>query len=288
MSQKILSSCILVWCFMATLPAQSTSGTITGLVTDPSSSVVAGAAVEGRELGSNRLLKTETSANGSYTFPDLAPGQYEIKVSLAGFKSAQATNVEVRVAQTTTQNFSLQVGQSSESISVSAEAPLINPNSAAVTTTISNSLIRDLPFQDRSALSVALLTPGAQGDPQYNGGVQSEMPGVYTQAVTPGGSITVGGGRPGGGSILVDGSDITSAGNAKAVISFSADTVQEVAVQANGIPRNTAAPPAASSIRRQSPARTSSMGPSTGSTWILRSKPDFLDPLLAPPPDMTP
>lgn len=215
---------------------QSTSGTINGLVTDPTGSVVAGASVEARDLGSNRVLKTTSSVTGNYTFAGLPPGIYEVKVTMQGFKTVQFDKVEVRVAQITTQNAVLELGQVSDSISVSGEAPLISPSSAAVTTTVQNKILMDLPFQDRSALSAILLTPGSQGDPQYNGGVQSEMPGIYTQAVTPGGSITVGGGRPGGGSILVDGSDVTSAGNPRAVITFSADTVQEISIQANGVP----------------------------------------------------
>ncbi|MEO8129949.1 MAG: carboxypeptidase-like regulatory domain-containing protein, partial [Bryobacteraceae bacterium] len=225
---------ILVPCFPA--HAQSTSGSITGTVTDPGGATIAAAEIEARDIARNRVVKTATSDTGSYTLSGLAPGLYTVKITAPGFKASQAENVEVRVAQTTTQNIALQLGQTTDSVTVSGEVPLINPNSSAVTTTIQNKLLQDLPFNDRSALSAALLAPGAQGDPQYNGGVQSEMPAVFTQAVTPGGSITVGGGRPGGGSILVDGSDVMSAGNARALITFSADTVQEVAVQANGIP----------------------------------------------------
>ena len=214
---------------------QSTSGTITGLVTDPTGSAVPGAQIEARDLSNNRTLKAESSASGSYTIPGLTPDFYLITVSLAGFKTAQVEKVEVRVAQTTTQNIALEVGQLSENVTVSGGTALLSPSSAAVTTTVQNKLLMDLPFQDRSALSAILLTPGSQGDPQYNGGVQSEMPAVFTQAVTPGGSITVGGGRPGGGSILVDGSDVTSAGNPRAIMTFSSDTIQEVSIQANGI-----------------------------------------------------
>jgi hypothetical protein len=215
--------------------SQSTSGTITGLITDSTGSAVPGAQIEARDLSNNRILKAESSASGNYTIAGLTPGLYLVTVSLGGFKTAQVEKVEVRVAQTTTQNIALEIGQLSENVTVSGETPLLSPSSAAVTTTIQNKLLMDLPFQDRSALSAILLTPGSQGDPQYNGGVQSEMPAVFTQAVTPGGSITVGGGRPGGGSILVDGSDVTSAGNPRAIMTFSSDTIQEVSIQANGI-----------------------------------------------------
>lgn len=216
--------------------AQSAGGTITGVVTDPSGASVSAAKVQVKSLATNAGVVTMTSQTGSYTVPSLQPGEYAIAVTFSGFKTAKADSVEVRATQTTTQNFTLQIGEASESVSITADGPLVNPNSAAVTTTVQNNLLADLPFQDRSALSAILLTPGSQGDPQYNGGVQSEMPAIFTQAVTPGGSITVGGGRPGGGSILVDGSDVTSAGNPRAVITFSHDTVQEVSIQANGIP----------------------------------------------------
>jgi hypothetical protein len=234
--RKLAVFCLFsIFTFHADLQAQSTSGSITGAVTDSSGAAIASTAIELRELGSNRTLNTESSAGGDFIFSGLAPGLYQLKASLSGFKTAQITQIEVRVAQTTTQNVTLELGQVSDQVTVSGEAPLISPSSAAVTTTVQNKLLQDLPFQDRSALSAILLTPGSQGDPQYSGGVQSEMPAVFTQAVTPGGSVTVGGGRPGGGSILVDGSDVTSAGNPRAVMTFSSDTVQEVSIQANGI-----------------------------------------------------
>ena len=119
--------------------AQSTSGTITGLVTDSSGLAVANAQIEARDLGSNRTLKTASSATGSYTIAGLSPGLYMVRASLAGFKILQVDEVEVRVAQTTTQNIVLEVGQVTESVRVTGEAPLINPSSAAVTRTIRTS-----------------------------------------------------------------------------------------------------------------------------------------------------
>lgn len=216
--------------------AQSTSGTLTGVVTDKSGAAVPNVFVESRDTARNRSLKVQTTQEGNYAFASVTPGIYDVRISAPGFKSQLINGVEVRTAQTTTQNIQLQIGDVSESVSVSGEAPLLNPNSAAVSTTVQNNLLQSLPMNDRAALSAVLLTPGSQGDPQYAGGVQSELPSVFTQAVTPGASITVGGGRPGGGSILVDGSDVTSAGNPRAVMTFSSDVIEEVVVQANGIP----------------------------------------------------
>src|SRR5687767_5269290 len=170
---QVLAVVLLALAAVSSALAQITSGKITGLVTDSSGLAVAHAQIEARDLGSNRTLKTASSPTGSYTIAGLSPGLYMVRASLAGFKILQVDQVEVRVAQTTTQNVVLEVGQVTESVSVTGEAPLINPSSAAVTTTIQNKLLMDLPFQDRSALSAILLTPGSQGDPQYNGGVQS-------------------------------------------------------------------------------------------------------------------
>ena len=141
----------LLLALCAGLFGQSTSGTITGSVTDPTGAAIPDASVEARDTASNRMVRTTTSTSGAYTLPGLPIGLYEIKVSLTGFKTTELAGVEVRVAQTTTQNVTLQVGEVTESISVSGEAPLISPNSAAVTTTVQNKLLMDLLFLDGAA-----------------------------------------------------------------------------------------------------------------------------------------
>jgi len=236
---KKIAFSFLSMLFCLTVPnllAQSTTGTITGIVKDPSGASVSGAKVSVRNLATNETVTTRTTDAGSYTAPSLPPGSYETSVAAEGFKTGTATNVQVVTAQITTQNFTLSVGQVSENVEVTAEAPLVNPNSAAVTTSVGNKTMQDIPFTDNSTLSVVLLTPGAQGDPQYSGGVQSELPGIFTQAIAPGASISIGGGIPGAGAILVDGSDVTSAGTGRALLTFSRDGVEEISVQANGIP----------------------------------------------------
>jgi hypothetical protein len=228
--------CSLAMLSAVLLCAQTNTGTITGLITDPAGAAVAGAQVIVRSQSTGAAVHTSTTEAGNYAAPSLPAGVYDIAVTAAGFKRATAASVEVHSTQTTTKNLVLEVGDVTESVTVTSEGALINPNSASVTTTVGSKFMEDLPFMDRSTLSVVLLTPGAQGDPQYNGGVQSELPGIFTQAVAPGAAMSIGGGIPGGGSTLVDGSDITSAGTGRMVMTFSKDQVQEVSVQANGIP----------------------------------------------------
>src|SRR5439155_759671 len=233
MLARLTPLCLL---FTAAALAQTSTGSITDLVADATGAAIAGSRIAVRNTSNNATVNTASTATGNFTAPSLPPGDYEIAVTAPGFKRAAAAHVEVRATQITTQNITLEVGDVAESVTVSGEVPLINPNSASATTTVGDKILEDLPFMDRSTLSVVLLTPGAQGDPQYNGGVQSELPGIFTQAIAPGAALSIGGGIPGGGSTLVDGSDITSAGTGRMVMTFSFDQVQEVSVQANGIP----------------------------------------------------
>ena len=221
---------------LAAALAQTNTGAITGLVTDAAGAVVPSAKVVIRETNTHAVVNTVTTGAGNYTAPGLPAGKYEVAVTAPGFKRASATGIDVRITQTSTQNITLQIGDVAESITVSADTAMINPNSSAVTTSVGEKFLEDLPFQDRSTLSVVLLTPGAQGDPQYNGGVQSELPGIFTQATAPGAAMSIGGGIPGGGSILVDGSDVSAPGTGRMVMTFSRDQVSEVSVQSNGIP----------------------------------------------------
>ncbi len=225
----------LLWSVLD-LPAQSALGTITGIVTDPSGAAVLGARVEVINEATSARVATIAGELGRYVVASLPPGNYTVTAGAPGFKTVTYRGVLVTAASVTTRNFSMELGEVAESISVTAELPLVRPDSAAVLTNIPNQLMQDLPFMDRSIMQVVLLTPGAQGDPQYNGGIQSEMPGIFIQPVTPGASISVSGARPGSNSMLVDGSDVTAAGYARAVMTFSADQVQEVTVMANGVP----------------------------------------------------
>ncbi len=217
-------------------PAQTSAGTVTGQVLDSTNAVVAGATVRVINTATNDVRVIATNSEGIYSLPSLPPGQYRIVVEKEGFSKSEVGSVTVNTAQVTTANILLQVGRTSETVTITAEAELLSKDSAAVSATVENKLLTEMPFPERSALGAILLSPGVQGDPQYPGGIQSENPGPFTQPVAPGASISINGARNGASSILVDGSDISLASYPRTGVTFSGDTVREMTVQTLGIP----------------------------------------------------
>src|SRR5262249_42988543 len=114
----------------ASLLAQSDRGTVTGTVSDPANALVPGATVVARHTETGAQYETVTTPTGNYTLPALQIGVYEVTVSAAGFNKSVQQGVRVQVAQTLRVDVTLQVGATTESISVSASAPLLKTESA--------------------------------------------------------------------------------------------------------------------------------------------------------------
>ncbi len=216
--------------------AQSNTGTITGRIFDSAKALLPGAKLTITNLDTNVTSAITANDQGNYSAPALLPGRYRVVVEKAGFSKSVLEPVEVFTASVTTADITLQVGSITESVTVKEEAPLLTSDSAAVNTTVENQLLQEIPFPERSSLSAVMLSAGIQGDPQYPGGIQSENAGIYAPPLSPGASIAIGGGRPGSGSILVDGSDISLASYPRTGVTFSGDTVSQMSVQTNGIP----------------------------------------------------
>ncbi|MFN8000258.1 MAG: carboxypeptidase regulatory-like domain-containing protein [Acidobacteriota bacterium] len=216
--------------------AQTNTGTLTGEVNDTNKAVVSGARVRATNLATNITLEVTTSGAGVFSVASLQPGTYRVTVEAAGFKTAVIEPVEVLTASTASIKIALEIGQTTETVQVVAESALLSQDSAAVSTTIENELIKELPFPERSALGAVMISAGVTGDPQYPGGVQSEVPGLFLNFAIPGGATQMGGGRPGTGSVLVDGSDNSLASLGRTGVTFSGDTIKEVTVQVTGVP----------------------------------------------------
>src|SRR6266404_300089 len=136
-----------------------TSGSITGEVTDQSGAVAPNATVTATNSKTNVARSTATNASGIYSFPDLTPGTYEVKVSAPGFATIVKTNIELQVQQTARVDFSLSVGQAAQTVEVSASANSLNTENATVGTLIEERRISELPLNGRNFFSLVALAP---------------------------------------------------------------------------------------------------------------------------------
>src|SRR5262249_34105238 len=155
---------VVVLLFLAvlgrTLRAQSTNGSITGRVIDPSNAVIPAASIRALNADMNARHETTTNDTGEYSLPNLPPGRYRIEVEKAGFKRVIKPDVVVHVQDRLVIDFEMTLGLVSESVSVAAGAPLLESSNAVVSTLIENRFVENMPLNGRSFSSLIDLTPG--------------------------------------------------------------------------------------------------------------------------------
>ena len=134
---------------------------VSGVVTDPSGAAIAKATVTlvSEEQGYSRNAVTNSA--GAYEFPDLHPGSYKITADAAGFKTQVVNGLVLYVGLPVVQNFTFQVGATSEEVTVTASAPLLRQDSGEVGTVIEGKALTDIPLNGRNFLQLTLLSPGA-------------------------------------------------------------------------------------------------------------------------------
>jgi Carboxypeptidase regulatory-like domain len=212
--------------FTTTAPAQTNRGGITGTVFDKTGAVIPGATVIVTNIGTNESLRLSTSESGNFSAPSLNPVEYRITVEAGGFRKAVVDKVKVDTATTATVDVTLEPGEATAEVTVTAEAPLLNTTSGTPGKTITERQIVEMPLNNRSVLDLVLTVPGATGvagteDPELSSGA---IP-------VPGYNVNINGGRAGSTSILADGARNTGVGLGRAIVTFSPDTVQEFTVQ---------------------------------------------------------
>src|SRR5215469_13419962 len=159
--------CLLLSC--ANLWGQAnTASSLQGTIADKTQAVISKAEVTitNRETGATRTAKTTDT--GEYRFEVLPAGIYNVKVTAAGFASAEAKDVEVLVGRTVTQNFALKPGTVTETVEVTAAAPLVDQTKTDVSTNITTDQIQDLPMIGRDIADLAYLAPGVKSADAYD------------------------------------------------------------------------------------------------------------------------
>ncbi|MSO21361.1 MAG: carboxypeptidase regulatory-like domain-containing protein, partial [Acidobacteria bacterium] len=139
---------------------QLPTGTIMGVVRDSSDALIPGANVVARNTDTGQTRTTVTGVQGSYRLPALPVGQYEVRVEHSGFQSALQSGLTLTVSLEAVLNFTLQVGRVEETVSVTAEAPLVNTTSGSLGGLVSEERVAELPLEGRSFMGLTLLQPG--------------------------------------------------------------------------------------------------------------------------------
>jgi len=222
---RSISILVIVLSCAAAALGQTNKGGISGTVMDANGAAIPGATVTVTNVGTNQSIKVTTSDTGSFSVTSLEPVTYKIIVEMQGFKKGVLEAVKVDTASQATANVALETGRVDESVTITADAPLLNTESGTTTQTISPRQIQDVPLSNRSVLDLALTAPNVTGD------AGSEDPDVTSGQPVPGFNLNLNGGRSGSSSILADGVNNTGVGIARAVVSFTPETVQEFTVQ---------------------------------------------------------
>jgi hypothetical protein len=150
--------------------AQSSTATITGLVTDPSGAVIAGAKVTATNTATGVPHSVNTTSSGSYTLPNLPAGSYTVKVEASRFAAAEVKDVKVNVGDSRDLNVKMSVEGAKTTVEVTAEAPLIETTKTEVSTSVSDLDMQQLPTFAASSggandyASLALTAPGVKMD----------------------------------------------------------------------------------------------------------------------------
>jgi hypothetical protein len=223
---------ILLCLHPASLIAQASAGAvaqIAGSVSDSTGAVVLGAEVKATQTSTGFTQTAVTGANGAYVLPNLAVGPYVLQVVHSGFKTYSQRGIVLQVNDNVTVNIVLQVGEASQSVTVNANASMVNADSSSVSSVIENRRVVDLPLNGRDLTQLVLLS-GAAVQTNFGDYISSKN---YPTSHT----INVAGGEAGGTEYMVDGgggyNDLYGGSNLP--LPFP-DAVQEFSVQTSMIP----------------------------------------------------
>jgi Carboxypeptidase regulatory-like domain len=199
--------------------AQAPTGDISGRVMDPTGAAIprAQVVIENKENGLNRTLAT--GAEGNFHAPALPPGNYRLTALAPGFQRIVSDAV-VEAGTTTTVDLAIQIGPSSESVTVEGATPQIRHDAYQISGVTTGSQIDGLPLNGRDFLELAKLEPGAL-QPTRGSNNRTFVPLLTTPA---------GGNNGRGTRVTVDGGSIIQIGNGGTAMGFSQEVVQEFQV----------------------------------------------------------
>ena len=214
------------------LHAQTTAGTILGIVQDQQGASVANAAVTAKSAETGVTRTATTDSSGNYRLASLPAGTYEVSATAQGFKTEVRTGVGVTVGGESALQFSLVVGAVTEKVEVTGEISQVDVSSSTLGGFVSATTIRELPLNGRDWLQLALLQPGTS----FNTG-QNQLDARHGQRGN-GTAMSISGGRVTENAFRIDGilvNDYANAGPGSTLrVNMGVDAIREFSVLTNG------------------------------------------------------
>jgi hypothetical protein len=203
--------------------SQDSRGQIQGRVNDPSGAVVVAAAVRAVNTATNVSTSVTTNSTGDFLIPFLVPGAYRVEVDATGFKHWIREGIGVQVNDRVTLNISLTVGAATETVSVNADAPLVDAASASLGTVVDQRRVSELPLKDGNPIMLSSLSPGVMN--LSTGGWSRPFDNASPSA------IAISGNRTGTNEFTLDGAPNTTGAGGNVAYIPPAGVVEEFKIQ---------------------------------------------------------
>ena len=208
--------------------AQLTTADILGTVTDATGATVPNAQVTLKNLATGETRTGTTSSSGDYSFNLLQPGHYSVSVTAGGFKVSNTPDLAIEAGDRARNDAHLQLGASTETINVEAQTPLLQAESATVSSTVTAQAVQDLPLNGRNYVQLVQLVPGANEGPG-NGLTSGGRPDDRRQSS----SISVNGQDDTLNNFTIDGFDNNERVIGTSGVRPNVEGMQEISVQTN-------------------------------------------------------
>src|ERR1700686_4089683 len=213
---------------------QNVYGTITGTVTDSSGAAISDATVVLTNLDNGEKHSIQSDSSGNYTFVNILPGRYKLEGEKTGFKKFVREPILVQIESGLRVDVALQVGSQSETVEVTSEVPLLQPETNSLGQVVEQRSVTELPLNGRNPLALVALVPGVvpQGQPSAGNSSTSNPVGANPFAL---GDFQVGGGMAGQSQILIDGVPTNGAYLNVVTVIPTQDAIEEFKVQTNNL-----------------------------------------------------
>src|SRR5882757_1503988 len=223
---SLLLSLVVAFSTCIFVQGQSTYGSITGLITDPSGAAIGDARVTLTNLGTAEKRVQPTGSDGLYSFVNLIPGNYRIEIEKQGFKRITQEPVVVQVQQSSKIDVSLPIGQASETVEVTSETPLLQTESSSLGQVVEQRKANELPLNGRNIFNLITISPATVAQGGSGGSPVGQNPFSW-------GNYQIGGSFANQGAEYLDGQPLNIGYINLPIIIPSQDSIGEYKVQTN-------------------------------------------------------